>query len=71
MQVKKSGCSCGPLDSEFIWCFQRYLMQNARNKVIPSENLQLFTQKAIELFDLERTVKGHLVQLPCSGQGHL
>ena len=25
----------------------------------------------LELFELERTLKGHLVQLPCNEQGHL
>ena len=25
----------------------------------------------MELFELEGTLKGHLAQLPCNGQGHL
>ena len=28
-------------------------------------------KRTIESFDLEGTFKGHLVQLPCSEQGHL
>ena len=27
--------------------------------------------RTIELFELEETLKGHLVQIPCSEQGHL
>ena len=31
----------------------------------------LFPHRIVESFELEGTLKGHLVQLPCNEQGHL
>jgi len=37
----------------------------------PEEDLQLSAYRIIESFELEGTLKGHLVRLPCNEQGHL
>ena len=35
------------------------------------EYCKIENHRTTELFELEGTLKGHLVQLPCSEQGHL
>ena len=38
---------------------------------ITSQQHSMLLARVIETFELEETFKGHLVQLPCSEQGHL
>ena len=45
--------------------------QNMSKVHILTNRIRTIFHRFIEMFELEGTFKGHLVQLPCSDQGHL